>query len=141
MPADQPFCPLGSLTQTSGTSADFLGRVFNPKASKYSYKAKGDGKLIEKTKLSCILLGEDAGHYCEAIIKASAAEVAQALEKYLHGTTGSGAVFSASAVLLSLLIPLGSLPPRAGGLGSLPPRAGGATQRYSRWTKTAWFWR
>ena len=96
---------------------------------------------MEKVKFSCILLGEDAGHYCEAIIKASAAEVAQALEKYLHGTTGSGAVFSVSAVLLSLLIPLGSLPPRAGGLGSLPPRAGGATQRYSRWTKTAWFWR
>ena len=87
MPADQPFCPLGRLTKTSGTSADFLVRVFNPKASKYPHKAKGDGKLIDNTKFSCILLGEDAGHYGEAIIKGAAAEVAEAMKKFLHGTS------------------------------------------------------
>ena len=32
------------------------------------------------------MLGEDAGHYCEASIKASTEEVAEALKKYKHET-------------------------------------------------------
>ena len=42
---------------------------------------------MEKVKFSCILLGEDAGHYCEASIKAPTEEVAEALKKYKHGTS------------------------------------------------------
>ena len=79
---EQPFCPLGSLTQSSAKTADFLVRVCHPKIVEYSYKGTKDGKLVEKAKFSCILLGEDAGHYCEASIKASTEEVAEALKKY-----------------------------------------------------------
>ena len=35
---------------------------------------------------SCILVGEDTKHYCEARIKGSAADVATALKKYIHAT-------------------------------------------------------
>ena len=52
----------------------------------YSYKGKGNCKLMEKVKFSCILLGEDAGHYLEASIKAPTEEVAEALKKHKHGT-------------------------------------------------------
>ena len=65
---DQPFCPLGSLTKSSAKTADFLVRVYFPKKVEYSYKAKSDGKLMEKVKFSCILLGEGAGHYCETSV-------------------------------------------------------------------------
>ena len=160
MAAEQPYCPLRSLTKSTGKLADFLVRVFYPKKVEYSYKAKGDGKLMEKVKFSCILLGEDAGHYCEAIIKASAAEVAQALEKYLHGTTWKLSRVSLDghhhqeflhtsvrvvvdlkriqvALVLAGTKEEASLALAPVPLGSLTPRAGGATQRYSRWTKTA----
>ena len=83
---DQPFCPLGSLTKSSAITADFLVRVYSPKIVEYSYKGKSNGKLMEKVKFSSILLGEDAGHYCEASIKASTEEVAAALNKYKRGT-------------------------------------------------------
>ena len=82
----QAMTPLGSLTKSSAKTADFLLRVYNPKKGEYSFKAKKDGKLVEKVRFSCILLGEDAGHYCEAIVKTSTDDVNAALEKYKHGT-------------------------------------------------------
>ena len=83
---DQPLTPLGSLTKSSAKTADFLVRVYYPKKLEYSYKGKVNGNLMENIKCPCILLGEDAGHYCQASIKASTEEVAEALKKYKHGT-------------------------------------------------------
>ena len=60
---DQPFCPLGSLTKSSAKTADFLVRVFSPKRTEYSFKSKRDGKLVEKERFSCILIGGDGSHY------------------------------------------------------------------------------
>ena len=83
---DQPLTPLGSLTKSSAKTADFLVRVYYPKKTGYSFKAKKDGKLVEKVRFSCILLGVDASHYCEASVKTSTDDVNAALEKYKHGT-------------------------------------------------------
>ena len=85
-PPEMPFCPLGSLTKASGKSAEFLVRVLWPKEVPYHFNSKNDGKKVEKVRFSCILVGEDATHYCEARIKGSAAEVATALKKYARGT-------------------------------------------------------
>ena len=76
----QATTPLGSLTRCSAKTADFLVRVFSPKKTEYSFKSRRDGRLVEKVRFSCILLGEDAGHYCEASVKASTEEVNDALE-------------------------------------------------------------
>ena len=85
-PPEMPFCPLGSLTKASGKSAEFLVRVLWPKEVPYHFNSKNDGKKVEKVMFSCILVGEDTKHYCEARIKGSAAEVATALKKYARGT-------------------------------------------------------
>ena len=85
----QSLTPLGSLTKSSAKTADFLVRVYNPKKIEYSFKAKRDGKLVEKVRFSCILLGVDASHYCEACVKTSAEDVKAALEKFKTGTAGS----------------------------------------------------
>ena len=84
---DQSLTPLGSLTKSSAKTADFLVRVYTPKIIEYSFKSKRDGKLVEKVRFSCILLGVDASHYCEASVKTSTDDVKAALEKYKHGTT------------------------------------------------------
>lgn len=83
---DQPLTPLGSLTESSAKTADFLVRVYYSKKIEYSFKSKRDGNLVEHVRFSCILLGEDAGNYCEASVKTSTDDVNAALEKYNHGT-------------------------------------------------------
>ena len=40
----------------------------------------------ERVRFSCILVGVDASHYCEAGVKTSAEDVKAALEKFNTGT-------------------------------------------------------
>ena len=82
----QAMTPLGSLTKSSAKTADFLVRVFSPKKTEYSFKSKRDGKLVEKDRFSCILIGVDGSHYCEAGVKTTTDDVKAALEKFKHGT-------------------------------------------------------
>ena len=82
----QATTPLGSLTRGSAKTADFLVRVFSPKKTEYSFKSKRDGKLVEKVRFSCILIGVDGSHYCEAGVKTTTDDVKAALEKFKHGT-------------------------------------------------------
>ena len=81
---DQPLTPLGSLTKRRAKTADFLVRVYYPKKIENLFKAKRDGNHLENVRSSCILLGEDAGHYCEASVKTSTDNVNAALEEYKH---------------------------------------------------------
>ena len=81
--ADQPTSPLGSLTKTSAKTQDFLVRVFKPRAIKYSYKSRRNGQQIDAVRFTCILIGTDSDHYCEANFKGSAAEVEAAHKKFL----------------------------------------------------------
>ena len=39
-----------------------------PKEVPYHFNSKNDGKKVEKVMFSCILVGEDTKHYCEARI-------------------------------------------------------------------------
>ena len=84
--ADQPTSPLGSLTKTSAKTQDFLVRVFKPREIKYSYKSRRNGQQVEAIRFTCILLGTNSEHYCEATLKGTASEVKTALEKFLPGT-------------------------------------------------------
>ena len=68
---EHSYTALGSVTKSSAKTADFLVRVYNP------------GRIV----YSCILLGVDASHYCEASVKTSTDDVKGALEKHNHGTT------------------------------------------------------
>ena len=82
-PADQPTSPLGNLTKSSAKTQDFLVRVYLPREHKYSYKSKRNGQQVEATRFTCILIGTNSEHNCEATLKGSAAEVKTALEKFL----------------------------------------------------------
>ena len=85
-PAEQPTSPLGSLTKSSAKTQDFLVRVYKPREIKYSYKSKRNGQQVEAIRFTCILVGTNSEHYCEATLKGSASEVKTALEKFLPGT-------------------------------------------------------
>ena len=82
----QTLTPLGNLTKSSAKTTDFLVRVFNPQSIQYSFKSRKDGKTVDKVRFSCILIGVDASHYCEAVVKTSADDVKAALEKFKAGT-------------------------------------------------------
>ena len=82
----QTVTPLGSLTRASAKTSDFLVRVFNSQSIQYSFKSKKDGRAMERVRFSCILVGVDASHYCEASVKTSADDVKAALEKFKAGT-------------------------------------------------------
>ena len=82
----QTVTPLGNLTRASAKTSDFLVRVFNPQSIQYSFKSKKDGRAMERVRFSCILVGVDASHYCEACVKTSAEDVKAALEKFKTGT-------------------------------------------------------
>ena len=83
---EQPTSPLGSLTKSSAKAQDFLVRVYKPRKVAYSYKSKQNGKMVDKTRFTCILVGEDSGHYCEGSIKGTAEEVTAAVDKFLPRT-------------------------------------------------------
>ena len=82
----QTVTPLGNLTRASAKTSDFLVRVFNPQSIQYSFKSKKDGRAMERVRFSCILVGVDASHYCEASVKTSTDDVNAAMEKHNHGT-------------------------------------------------------
>ena len=84
--SEQTLTPLGNLTKSSAKTTDFLVRVFNPQSIQYSFKSRKDGKTVDKVRFSCILIGVDASHYCEASVKTSADDVKAALEKFKAGT-------------------------------------------------------
>ena len=84
--AEQPTSPLGSLTKSSAKTQDFLVRVYKPREIRYSYKSKRNGQQIDAIRFTCILVGTNSEHYCEAVLKGSASEVKTALEKFLPGT-------------------------------------------------------
>ena len=84
--ADQPTSPLGSLTKSSAKTQDFLVRVYKPREIKYSYKSRRNGEQVNASRFTCILLGTDSEHYCEAIIKGPTAEVEAALKKFAPET-------------------------------------------------------
>ncbi len=80
--AEQPTSPLGFLTKSSAKTQDFLVRVYKPREIKYSYKSRNNGQLVHANRFTCILLGTDSEHYCEAILKGTPAEVQAALKKF-----------------------------------------------------------
>ena len=81
--AEQPTSPLGNLTKSSAKTQDFLVRVYKPREIKYSYNSKRNGQQIEAIRFTCILLGTNSEHYCEAILKGTASEVKTAVDKFL----------------------------------------------------------
>ena len=83
---EQPTPPLGSLTKSSAKAQDFLVRVYKPRKVTWSYKSRQNGQMLEKTRFECTLLGENAEHYCEGILKGTPAEVEAALQKFLPHT-------------------------------------------------------
>ncbi len=80
---EQPTSPLGSLTKSSAKTQDFLVRVYKPRKAYYSYKSKGNGQNVEKTRFVCLLLGVNSEHYCEGTNKGAAADVDVAIKKFL----------------------------------------------------------
>ena len=83
---EQPTSPLGSLTKSSAKAQDFLVRVYKPRKVTWSHKSRQNGQMLEKTRFECTLLGENSEHYCEGIMKGTAAEVDAALLKFLPHT-------------------------------------------------------
>ena len=83
---EQPTSPLGSLTKSSAKAQDFLVRVYMPRKVTWSHKSRQNGQMLEKTRFECTLLGENAEHYCEGILKGTPAEVEAALQKFLPHT-------------------------------------------------------